>query len=130
MQVDPLKRVWVIDRQHWPRALLCGELLESGFEVAGFESLEDALAALERVTAFWPDLIVIELKGLGVAVEAGLSHLAYIDLPIILMGGAVELNKEVVRSGKWTAILKRPFTLGRVVCLVSEQLQAAGGNPG
>lgn len=130
MQVDPLKHVWVIDRQHWPRALLCGELLESGFEVAGFESLEDALAALEGVTASRPDLIVIELKGLGVAVEEGLPRLAYIDLPVILMGGAVELNKEVVRSGKWTAIMKRPFTLGRVVRFVSEQLQAAGGRPG
>jgi AmiR/NasT family two-component response regulator len=130
VQVDPLKRVWVIDRQHWPRALLCGELLESGLEAVGFESLEDALAAFEGVTALQPDLIIIELKGLGVAVDEGLARLARMNLPIILLGGAVELNEEAVRSGGWTAVLKRPFTLGRVAHLVSEQLQVSGGNPG
>jgi DNA-binding response OmpR family regulator len=110
--------------------MLCGELLESGFEVVGFESLEDAVAELEGVAALQPDLIVIELKGLGNAVDGGLARLACMDLPIILLGGAVELNKEVVRLREWTAILVRPFTLGRVVRLVSEQLHAVGGNPG
>jgi AmiR/NasT family two-component response regulator len=130
MQVGPLKRVWVIDRQHWPRALLCGELLESGLEVVGFAFLEEALAALEQAAALQPDLIVIELKGLGEAVDEGLARLSSMNIPIMLLGGAVELNKEVVRLGEWVAILKRPFTLGRVVRLVSEQLQAAGGTPG
>jgi AmiR/NasT family two-component response regulator len=130
MQVDPLKRVWVIDRQHWPRALLCGELIESGLQVVGFEFLEEALAVLEQAAALQPDLIVIELKGLGAAVDDDLARLARIRLPIVLLGGAVELNKEVVRLGDWAAILKRPFSLGRVVRLVSERLQAAGGTPG
>jgi AmiR/NasT family two-component response regulator len=125
-----LKRVWVIDRQQWPRALLCGELLESGLEAIGFAFLEDALTAFEQPAAFQPDLLVIELKGLGVAVDESLARLARMDVPIILLGGAVELNREVVRLGDWAAILKRPFTLGQVVRLVSEQLRAAGGTHG
>ena len=48
------------------------------------------------------------------------------NLSIVLLGGAVELNNAAVSTGEWTAVLKRPFTLGRVVRLVSEQLRATG----
>jgi DNA-binding response OmpR family regulator len=121
-----MKRVWIVDRQHWPRAMLRGELLESGLDVSGFVSLGDALAAIEPAEASRPDLIVVELKGLGVGDDEDLARLARISIPVVLLGGEVELNKDSVRSGKWAAILKRPFTLGQVARAVFEQLRIAG----
>jgi DNA-binding NtrC family response regulator len=120
--MNPMKRVWIIDRQHWPRALLRGELLEDGLDVIGFASLEDALAELDLDATPRPDLIVLELKGLEDEEDENLARLARSGLPIILLGGAVELSKKAVGDGKWAAIFKRPFTLGQVVQAVNELL--------
>ncbi|MEJ2599017.1 MAG: hypothetical protein P8Z00_11835 [Anaerolineales bacterium] len=117
-----MRRVWIIDRQHWPRALLRGELLDSGLNVDGYDALEDALTVLESGVGSRPDLIVVELKGLGVMDEEGLARLAQTGLPLVLLGGAVEYNSKVVRMGDWAATLKRPFTLGQIVQVVKEQL--------
>lgn len=116
------KCVWIIDRQHWPRALLRGELLESGLDAVGFVSIEDALADLDLDAAPRPDMIVLELKGLGDDRDENLARLAGTGLPVILLGGAVELNKDAIRYGKWAGVLKRPFTLGQIVQLVKELL--------
>lgn len=121
-----MKRVWIIDWHQWPRALLRGELLESGLNVDGFAALDDALAALESGVASWPDLIVIVLQGLGVAGEEGLARLSQTGLPLVLLGGVVEYNSDVVRMGEWAATLKRPFTLGQIVQVVQEQLNRSG----
>lgn len=121
-----MKRVWIIDRQQWPRALLRGELLESGLNVDGFAALEDARTALQSGGASWPDLIVVELQGLGVAGEEDLAWLAQTGLPLVLLGGAVEYNSNLVRMGEWAATLKRPFTLGQIVRVVQEQLHRSG----
>jgi DNA-binding NtrC family response regulator len=117
-----MERVWVIDRQHWPRALLRGELLENGLDVVGFVTPEDALAVLEAAITPRPDLMVVELKGLGAGGDEPLARLASTGLPIMILGGAVELSNEAVRMGEWSAILKRPFTLGQVVQAVNELL--------
>ena len=124
-----MKCVWIVDRQQWPRALLRGELLESGLDVVGFVTVEDALVALVSAAATRPDLIVIELKGLGVGDDEILDQLAQTGLPIMLLGGVVELNSDTVRSGEWVAILKRPFTLGQVVRVVHRLLQVTGQAP-
>lgn len=118
-----MKRVWIVDRQQWPRALLRGELLESGLDVVGFVTVEDALVALVSATAPRPDLIVIELKGLVVGDDESLNRLAQTGIPVMLLGGEVELNSDTVRLGKWMAILKRPFTLGQVLQVVRRLLQ-------
>jgi DNA-binding response OmpR family regulator len=120
-----MKRVWIVDRQHWPRALLRGELLENGLEVVGFVSLEEALASLELAATPRPDLVIVELKGLGAGDDERLARLALKGPPIMLLGGEVELSKEVVRLGQWAAILKRPFTLGQVVQVVCQQFRAS-----
>ena len=124
-----MKRVWIVDRQHWPRTLLRGELLESGLDVVGFATVEDALVALVSAAATRPDLIIIELKGLGVGDAEILDRLAQTGLPVMLLGGVVELNSDTVRSGEWVAILKRPFTLGQVVRVVRRLLQVTGQAP-
>ena len=124
-----MKRVWIVDRQHWPRTLLRGELLESGLDVVGFVTVEDALVALVSAAATRPDLIIIELKGLGVGDAEILDRLAQTGLPVMLLGGVVELNSDTVRSGEWVAILKRPFTLGQVVRVVRRLLQVTGQAP-
>jgi DNA-binding response OmpR family regulator len=118
-----MKRVWIVDRQQWPRALLRGELLESGLDVVGFVTVEDALVALVSATASRPDLIVVELKGLGVGDDESLNRLDQTGLQVMLLGGEVELNSDTVRLGEWMAILKRPFTLGQVVQVVRRLLQ-------
>ena len=124
-----MKRVWIVDRQHWPRALLRGELLESGLDVVGFVTVENALVALVSAAATRPDLIIIELKGLGVGDAEILDRLAQTGLPVMLLGGVVELNSDTVRLGEWVTILKRPFTLGQVVRVVRRLLQVTGQAP-
>jgi hypothetical protein len=54
-----VKTVWIIDAEHWPRALLRGELIERGCDAVGFVAVDDAL---RTIPSRWPDVIVVELR--------------------------------------------------------------------
>ena len=63
--------IWIIEAEHWPRALIRAELIERGFDAVGYENVRDAEANLR--TRF-PDVIVVEhediapLRNLGVPI--------------------------------------------------------------
>jgi AmiR/NasT family two-component response regulator len=111
--------IWIIDNQQWPRAYLRAELIERGFEAVGFIELAHALAALHHPYYTKPCLIVLELRGLSHKHDE-LHALAQIAIPIIALGGAVELNAEWAKQFEWAAVLQRPFTIGNVADLVEE----------
>jgi hypothetical protein len=111
--------VWIIDSQQWPRAYLRGELIERGWDAVGLVSLEHALVALGLPRTPRPQIIVIELKGLDAAQDK-LDILFRLKVPVIALGGAVELNQEWVGEFDWAAVIRRPFTIGSVADTVEE----------
>jgi hypothetical protein len=113
--------IWIIDRQQWPRAYLRAELMERGFDAMGFIELPQAIAAINDSNNHKPRLIVLELHDLSFT-QHELGTLAHTGIPTIALGGAVELNEEWVRNFKWAAVMRRPFTIGKVADLVEELL--------
>jgi hypothetical protein len=111
--------VWIIDSQQWPRAYLRGELIERGWDAVGLVSLEHALVALGLPRYPRPQIIVIELKGLDAARDK-LDILFRLGVPVVVLGGAVELNQEWVAEFDWAAVIRRPFTIGSVADTVEE----------
>jgi hypothetical protein len=120
LEKTPIKPiVWIIDSQQWPRAYLRAELIERGFDAVGFEDLEQALAALYGPHCPTPRMIVLELRGLSLKPE-DLDTLARFGILTIALGGAVELNGELIKAFKWAAVIQRPFTIGSVADKVEE----------
>jgi len=52
--------VWIVDVEQWPRAMLRAELIERGFDAAGYVTVRDAIDSLpwRRSAA-----IVVDLRG-------------------------------------------------------------------
>ena len=102
--------IWIIDAEHWPRALLRAELLERGFDAVGFETIEDALAA---DPSRFPGVIVLEARNQELT-AARVAKLFDLRVPLLLLGGAIELNEPWLRDFPWTAIVQRPVSLGAI----------------
>ncbi len=113
--------VWIVDSEHWARALLRAELIERGCEAVGYADIRSALAALRRRKSPSPEVIVLELRGQRIEGHA-LADLGTAGVPIVILGGSVELNEPAVRGRKWAAVLRRPFTIGAVAETVERLL--------
>ena len=98
------KVIWIIDGEHWPRALLRAELIERGFDAVGFETVRDAIDQLP-----WrpPDAIVIELRG-----QPHAERLLEIGVPVVVTGGIPEINE--LPALPFTAVIPRPVSLGEI----------------
>ena len=111
--------VWIIDAEHWPRALLRAEMIERGLDAVGFESVDAALAAApSRV----PDAIVLETRNQALDPQR-VARLFDLRVPVLLLGGAVELNEPWLRDFPWAATLQRPVSLGAIADRVAELLR-------
>jgi hypothetical protein len=113
------RTVWIIDRQDWPRAFLRAELIERGFEVESFLSLSHALRALTDAQHPRPHLIVLELRDLDPQ-PAELETVTHAGIPTLLLAGGIKLSSERVQGQPWTAVLRRPVTIGQVADKVEE----------
>jgi DNA-binding response OmpR family regulator len=121
--------VWIIDRQQWPRALLRAELVERGYEAVGFVEVDEALRAFRERLYVIPRLIIIELKDLPEG-EERVRALTGLGIPTVFLAGAAEEQRAVLQGTGWTVLLKRPFTIGRVMEEVERQvgrLKTEGG---
>jgi hypothetical protein len=105
--------IWLINREQWPRAYLRAELIERGFDAIGFIELSQAIATLNDPDYLKPQLIILELHDFSF-IQDEWDTLARTSIPMIALGGAVELNQEWVRSFQWMAVIQRPFTIGKV----------------
>ncbi len=108
--------VWIIDVEHWPRAMLRAELIERGYDAVGFETVRDAI---DNLPLRRPDVIVIELKGQPMAL---VERLPKIGVPVIGVGGALELHEPLPA---FTRALRRPVSLGEIADEV-ERLVSSG----
>ena len=111
--------VWIIDHQQWPRASLRAELIERGFDALGYEVIAEAVAALQGSEIGRPQAIVLELREQVLDRET-LGTLAKAAIPILILGGILELNEPVVHEFAWAVVMKRPFTIGAVADQVEE----------
>jgi DNA-binding response OmpR family regulator len=111
--------IWIIDRQHWPRALLRAELIERGFGAEGFEEITDAFNALRKQGAVAPQVIVMELRGQDIS-QADLDKLTQTGIPLIMLAGETELSERILKMNQRVAVMKRPLTIGEVADRVGE----------
>lgn len=122
MSIVEKPSVWIISRQHWPRALLRAELIERGYQAVGFFSMADALQTLALLQVDRPALVVVELRDLQITPD-DLAALEHSGIPTILLGGASELANPAVCERSWSALISRPFTLGTVADRVEKLCQ-------
>jgi DNA-binding response OmpR family regulator len=120
--------IWIIDRQHWPRALLRAELLERGYEAVGFAGVDDAISAFRRRLYGRPQVIVLDLKDL-VEGEERLRALAELGTPIVFLAGMVEERVAVLQGSRGNVLLRRPFTIGGVVEEVERHMARVKSSP-
>jgi hypothetical protein len=113
--------IWIIDRQQWLRAYLRAEFIERGFEAIGFAKISEVITALNDPNYLKPRLIILELCDLSFTRDE-FDALARAGIPMIALGGAVELNEELVRNFKWAKVMRRPFTIGNVADVIEEIL--------
>jgi hypothetical protein len=97
-------------------------LIERGFEAVGFTELADGLMALQDPHSVKPQIIVLELFGLSPGRDE-LYALTRTGISIIILGGATELNEPLIRKFKWAAVIRRPFTIGKVADVAEELLR-------
>ncbi len=97
--------LWIIDAEQWPRAMLRAELVERGFDAVGYITVRDAIDSLpDRV----PDAIIVDLRGQPMPL---VERLPKIGVPVIVIGGAVELSE--LPAGEWI-VMRRPVSIGEI----------------
>ena len=102
--------IWIIDAEQWPRAMLRAELIERGFDAAGYVTVRDAIDALPERR---PDAIVVDLRGQPTPL---VERLPKLGVPVIVIGGTVELSE--LAEGPWI-VMQRPVSIGEVADRVS-----------
>jgi methyl coenzyme M reductase subunit C len=111
--------IWIIDNEQWPRAYLRAELLERGYVPISFEKLSVALSELRRAITDKPQIIVLELRGQKITTHA-LELMAGVKVPMIAIGGMLELNNPMIKDFKWAELLRRPVTIGMIANAVEK----------
>lgn len=120
--------IWIVDRQQWPRANLRALLIDRGFDATGFVDLPQALTALKGGYYSRPDVLVLELHDLS-PTEEELETLPRLSIPLIALVGAVELNQEWIERIRWTAVIRRPVTIGQVAETIEKLLHVHSSSP-
>jgi DNA-binding NtrC family response regulator len=112
--------VWVIDAEHWPRALLRAELIERGYDAVGFTAVDEAIFRLTRERRRRPRLVLVDLAGQALARDS-VALLSAGGVPVIAVAGAQEASGAEERLGV-TALIRRPVSLGQLADAVDRRL--------
>jgi DNA-binding NtrC family response regulator len=109
--------VWIIDAEHWPRALLRAELIERRFDAVGYETYLDAVETLP-----WrrPAAVVVDVRGQPVG---QVQRLLNLHVPVIVIGGTPDIDDPAYATGGWAAVMRRPVSLGEIADAVQRALQ-------
>ena len=97
------RTIWIIDAEHWPRALLRAELIERGYDAVGFVTVDDALRVMPTR---WPDVIVVELRHVA---PREMGRLFGAHVPVIAIAPA-SWTEEI----PGVSILRRPVSIGEI----------------
>ena len=111
--------VWIINSQHWPRALLRAELIGRGYETVGYVEIAHALAAFNNPYVTKPHMIVLELCEQTIK-RKDVEELVHTGVPVIILGGIVELSEKLIGEFRWVAVIRHPCTIGEVADVVQE----------
>jgi hypothetical protein len=117
--------LWLIDADHWPRALLRAELIERGYDAIGFESVDDAIVRLAADRPRRPRLVVLDLAGQPVT-PGVVALLSAGGVPVLGIAGAVEATAARETLGL-TRVLRRPLSLGEIADAVDRTLGRPAG---
>ncbi len=109
------KSVWIIDADQWPRAMLRGELIERGFDAAGYITVADAIDALLTRR---PDAIIVDVRGQPLEKVARLTKLS---VPVVVVAGIPEIND--LPDAGWAAVISRPVSLGQIADRVASVIE-------
>jgi hypothetical protein len=112
--------VWLIDPDHWPRALLRAELIERGLDAIGFLSIDEAILRLAVEKQRRPRLVLVNLTGQEVT-AAAVALLSSAGAPVVGVAGAVDTAGERLAL---TEVLRRPLSLGEIADAVERLLGA------
>ncbi len=113
------RAVWIVDSEHWPRALLRAELIERGYDAVGFEAVRDVLVRLALVR-FRPELLLLVLHGQAIP-ERQIAALRRTRLPIWLLASAAVVPDERL-TALASRLLRRPLTVGSVADAVASTI--------
>ena len=116
--------VWIIERDHWVRATLRAELIERGFDAVGFESPHDAVAALAIPAEGHPVVVVVDLASQQTEPSA-LAAFLRAGSRLVGCGSSVKLSGAEAGDITWSAMLRRPVSLGTIADVVASQVDAA-----
>jgi DNA-binding response OmpR family regulator len=108
--------------------MLRAELIEQGYDAVGYPRTDQALIELSRSPEQKPQIIVLDLNGQEIT-RARLCALLGEGIPVVILGGAVELASPLLAEYSWAGILRRPFMIRQVVELI-KQVGAASCAPG
>jgi hypothetical protein len=106
--------VWILESDHWPRALLRAELLERGYDAIAFENAEQAREAALAHTVVWPpEVMLVDLAHTDEGEVVAFAQLAAKrGVPLVALARAAGTTREP--PGPWTTLLHRPITLGQI----------------
>jgi two-component system NtrC family response regulator len=121
----PRARILVVDDEASLRRIAQYRLAEAGYEVA---LAEDGAAALERLAAFGPDLVVTDLRMPGIGGEELVREVLRREpgLPVVVVTGhgTVEGAVRVMKDGVADYVLK-PVSWDEMLVAVQRALDAA-----
>jgi DNA-binding NtrC family response regulator len=120
--------VWVIDSEHWPRACLCAELLEHGFDVQGFEELAQAMGAFFQKGTKSPVVMILELKNQPLTGTL-LDTLQHTGVPVLALTGVYGFPDQATAAFPWAQRLQRPVTIGQICDSVEQVLTGLNREP-
>jgi DNA-binding response OmpR family regulator len=119
--------VWLVESDHWPRALLRAELIERGYDAIGFPSLDEAIVRLAVERERRPALVFLDLAGQPVS-RGAVALLSAGGVPVLGLAAATDPSSDLAGLGL-TAVLRRPLSLGEIADAIERTLTSLRGRP-
>jgi DNA-binding response OmpR family regulator len=117
--------IWIISSEQWPRAMLRAELIEHSIDAIGYLTMDQALIELSRWPSQKPQAIILDLSDQDITRER-FRALVREDIPIVILGGSVELGNPIIREFTWAGTFRRPFMIREVVALIDQLVPRTG----
>lgn len=118
-----MAKILVVDDEATITEFVSDALAEEGYEV---QTCHDGASALLYVREHHPDLVLLDITMpvmSGDEVLARLQVEGTATLPIIIMTASLNYDQRLIGTAK--ALLRKPFTLGRLLSTVEDVLAAA-----
>jgi len=107
--------IWIIDTEQWPRVFLRAELIERGYDAAGYLNVGDAVRTIQHR---FPDGIVVNLRDVT---REEVAQLFQIGVPVIAISSRPE--PDWLKEFSWAAVLQRPVSIGEIADRLTTTLE-------